>query len=130
MKKSTTILIIAGVTCTIIGVGCTIAAVAKASDLGYDFAKDNNRGDVITWHIDSNTWDDSEYSNDKVSVHLPFFDVNVDGDKVDVNLPGMKVNVDENGKVDVKISDETNTSTSESATDTSTSQSATDTSTN
>ena len=113
MKRSTWILIITGVACSVIGVVCMIAAAAKLADMGYKYSD----GKTFTFDADTFPWGQNyNDSGDKVNVNLPFIDVQVDGDKVDVNLPGIDVNVDDNtGKVNVKIGDETDATTSTDA---------------
>jgi hypothetical protein len=125
MKRSTIILIITGVLCTIGAVICIIAAAAKLTNMGVDFAKTSINGHEYVWNTgdDANGWkwnwnsdetggsgtlSDGTSANDalpdgtssanstnKVDVNLPFLNVQVDEGNVHVNLPGIKVDVDD-----------------------------------
>jgi len=117
MKKTTIVLIITGVMCTLISVICIIAAAVKLADMGITFAQTSVNGEEFVWNTDGN-WDwnyqssDSDNSDssapENVDVNLPFLHVDVDGNNVHVNLPGIQVDVnDKTNKVTVKIGDET-----------------------
>ena len=116
MKKSTIILIITGVLCSIVSIVCICAAAVRLADLGVSFAETNINGreyvwdsydDGNSWSTD-NTWDsESSYdgtSSENVDVNLPFVNVHVNKDNVQVSLPGILVDVNEDtDKVSVKI---------------------------
>jgi len=127
MKKTTIVLIITGVMCTLISVICIIAAAVKLADMGITFAQTSVNGEEFVWNTDGN-WDwnyqssDSDNSDssapENVDVNLPFLHVDVDGDNVHVNLPGIQVDVnDKTNKVTVKIGDETLAADSSQSTD-------------
>jgi len=115
MKKSTIILIITGVLCTIASVVCIVVASVQLADKGISFAQttvngqefvwDNNDNWDWNWHYDaSDAADHDNTSSENVDVNLPFLTVHVDGDNVQVNLPGMNIDVnEETNKVSVKI---------------------------
>lgn len=125
MKKSTIILIITGVLCSIVSIVCICAAAVRLADLGVSFAETNINGREYVWDS-NNDWDswstddtwDNEWSFDdtnseNVDVNLPFLNVHVNEDNVQVSLPGILVDVNEDtDKVNVKIGgDETGTTT-------------------
>jgi len=119
MKKSTLILTITAAACSVIGVVCMVAAVAKMPELADKYFQ----GDDFTW----GEWDgegcywgvDKDASGDNVRVHLPFMDVVVTDGNVDVNMPGLDVSVDEDtGEVDVDYNDETAVTDTTDVTDT------------
>ena len=113
MKKSTVILIITGVLCTIVSVICIVVASVQLADKGLSFAQTTVNGheyvwdsnDNWNWHYDaSDAADTDSTSPENVDVNLPFLTVHVDGDNVQVNLPGMNIDVnDKTNKVSVKI---------------------------
>ena len=110
MKKSTIILIITGVLCTIGSVVCIIAATVKLADMGIDLAQTNINGQEFVWDTHDNwtyyssTDDNGDTTPENVDVNLPFLNVHVNDDKVEVNMPGIQVNVDDDtDKVSVKI---------------------------
>ena len=127
MKRSTIILIITGVLCTIVSVICIISAAFKLADMGINFAETNINGHEFVWDTDSDwgcssktagettiaggtiTYDDS---SENVDVNLPFLTVHVEDGSVNVDMPGIKVDVDDGtNKVHVKIGDEEASST-------------------
>jgi len=113
MKKSTIILIITGVLCTIASVVCIIVASVQLADKGINFAQTTVNGQEFVWDTNDNwNWDyhandaadPDNTSSENVDVNLPFLTVHVDGDNVQVNLPGMNIDVNEQtNKVSVKI---------------------------
>ncbi len=123
MKKSSIVLIITGVLCTIGAIICISAAAVMVADLGINLAQTTVNGHEFVWDEDSfwgcDTYDyrdDSEadmYASDEtVEVDLPFLHVFVDGEEVEVFLPGINITVDEDtDKVHVKIGGEEYVST-------------------
>lgn len=115
MKKSTIILIITGVLCTIASVVCVVVASVQLADKGISFAQTTVNGQEFMWdkndtwnwnwhHDASDATDSDNISSENVDVNLPFLTVHVDGDNVQVNLPGMNIDVnEETDKVSVKI---------------------------
>jgi len=115
MKKSTIILIITGVLCTVASVVCIVVASVQLADKGISFAQTSANGQEFVWdkndkwdwnwHYDaSDTAHPDNTSDENVDVNLPFLTVHVDGDNVQVNLPGMNIDVnEETNKVSVKI---------------------------
>lgn len=115
MKKSTIILIITGVLCTIASVVCIVVASVQLADKGISFAQTTVNGQEFVWDTNDNwnwNWDyqtndakdPDNTSQENVDVNLPFMTVHVDGDNVQVNLPGMNIDVNEKtNKVSVKI---------------------------
>ena len=128
MKKSTIVLTLVGVLCTIGAVICIIAAAVKLTNMGVDFAKTSINGHEYVWNTGDakNGWNwswntDETYgstlpdrdtteetfgsdSTGNVDVVLPFLNVQVNDGNVHVNLPGIKVDVDDSSdKVKVNI---------------------------
>ncbi len=133
MKKSTIVLTLVGVLCTIGAVICIIAAAVKLTNMGVDFAKTSINGHEYVWNtgdgingwkwnsstgeIESGSVPDGSSANDtfpdgtfgsdstgNVDVVLPFLNVQVNDGNVHVNLPGIKVDVDDSSdKVKVNI---------------------------
>ena len=121
MKKSTIVLLITGVLCTIISISCFIAAAVILTGKGVNLAQTTIEDPNFDWdtedgwlvihdYKDSEYYDGSEYYDDteKVDVNLPFLQVHVDGDDVKVSMPGLNVDVDENSdKVNVYFGETT-----------------------
>jgi len=113
MKKSTIVLIITGVLCTIASVVCIVVASVQLADKGISFAQTTVNGQEFVWDTNDNwNWDyhandaadPDNTSSENVDVNLPFLTVHVNGDNVQVNLPGMNIDVNgETNKVSVKI---------------------------
>jgi len=115
MKKSTIVLLITGVLCTIISISCFIAAAVILTGKGFDLAQTTIEDPNFEWDTEDgwlviHDYKDSEYYDDaeKVDVNLPFLQVHVDGDDVKVSMPGLNVDVDENSdKVNVYFGETT-----------------------
>ena len=147
MKKSTIILIITGVLCSIVSIVCICAAAVRLADLGVSFAETNINGrnfvwdssedweDWEDWSTDEtweNEWSYDDTSSENVDVNLPFVKVHVYEENVQVSLPGILVDVNEDTeKVNVKIGvDDTDTTPASAAAPAETSQKAAETTKN
>ena len=128
MKKSTIILIITGVLCTIVSIVCICAAAVRLADLGVTFAETNINGrnfvwdsydDWEDWSTDGtweSGWSYDDTSSENVDVNLPFVKVHVNEENVQVSLPGILVDVNEDtDKVNVKIGGEDTATTTAAA---------------
>ena len=113
MKKSTIILIITCVMCTIASVVCVIVASVQLADKGINFAQTTVNGQEFVWDKNNNwDWhnaasddaDPDNTSSENVDVNLPFLTVHVNGDNVQVSMPGLNIDVnEETDRVSVNI---------------------------